>query len=113
MATGVYDFSTEYIRRCIEGSLKRLGVDALDLYLLHNPTVDNLNAEDSFDLLDEFKAQGKIKHWGVSLNPLPECELAVSCGRPAVMQMEYNVLQQGPEAVFAQVQAQAGGSVHS
>lgn len=111
MVTGVYDFSAEYIRGCVEGSLKRLGVDALDLYLLHNPTLDNLNAEDSFDLLDEFKAQGKIKHWGVSLNTLPECELAVSCGRPAVMQMEYNVLQQGPEAVFAQAKAAGVGVI--
>jgi aryl-alcohol dehydrogenase-like predicted oxidoreductase len=111
MATGVYDFSTEYIRGCVEGSLKRLGVDALDLYLLHNPTVDNLNAEDCFGLLDDFKAQGKIKHWGVSLNTLPECELAVSGGRPEVMQMEYNILQQGPEEAFARAKAAGVGVI--
>ena len=111
MVTGQYDFTPEYIRGCVEGSLKRLGVDALDLYLLHNPTVDNLNAGDSFVLLDEFKAQGKIKHWGVSLNTLAECELAVSGGRPSVMQMEYNVLEQGPAEAFARAKAAGVGVI--
>jgi aryl-alcohol dehydrogenase-like predicted oxidoreductase len=98
MVTGKYNFTPEYIRGCVEGSLQRLGVDALDIYLLHNPTEENLNAEDSFELLDGFKAEGKIKNWGVSVNTVPECELTVSGGRPSVMQMEYNALQQGPSA---------------
>lgn len=94
------NFTPEYIQNCVESSLKRLGVEAFDLYLLHNPKVDNINNGDSFDLLDDFVKQGKIKHWGVSLNTVEECELAVSNGRPAVMQMEYNFLERDPEAVF-------------
>jgi aryl-alcohol dehydrogenase-like predicted oxidoreductase len=54
--------------------------------------VQNLRAEDSFALLEKFKSEGKIKHWGVSVNTLEECELAIACGQPAVMQMEYNLL---------------------
>lgn len=100
MVTGQRNFTEAYIRGCVEGSLKRLGVDSIDLYLLHNPSLDNLKAEDSFDLLDEFKAQGKIKHWGVSVNTIAECEYTVACGRPAAMQMEYNLIEQEPEAVF-------------
>jgi aryl-alcohol dehydrogenase-like predicted oxidoreductase len=57
-------FTPDYIQGCVEGSLKRLGVEAIDVYLLHNPSLDNLKAEDSFDLLDACVAQGKIKHWG-------------------------------------------------
>lgn len=102
MLTGARDFTTDYIRGCVEGSLKRLGIDAIDVYLLHNPSVENIHAADSFDLLDAFKAQGKIKHWGVSVNTLPECELAISCGKPVVMQMEYNLLEQSAAGVFAQ-----------
>lgn len=101
MVTGKRDFTPDYIRGCVEGSLRRLDVDAIDVYLLHNPAVENLQAEDSFDVLETYKTQGKIKHWGVSVNTLPECELAVACGRPAVMQMEYNIFEQAPEAVFA------------
>ena len=111
MATGKRDFTPAYIQGCLEGSLKRLGVGAIDVYLLHNPTIENMQAEDSFDMLESFKAQGKIKHWGVSVNTIPECELAVSCGKPAVMQMEYNILEQAPEAVFAQAHTAGVGVI--
>jgi aryl-alcohol dehydrogenase-like predicted oxidoreductase len=111
MVTGVRNFAPDYLRDCVEGSLKRLGVDAIDVYLLHNPTVDNLKAGDSFDVLEKYKAEGKIKHWGVSVNTLPECELAVTCGQPAVMQMEYNLLEQEAEGVFAQAKASGVGVI--
>ncbi len=101
MVTGQRNFTPDYIRGCVEGSLTRLGIEAIDVYLLHNPSMDNLKAEDSFDLLDVFKTQGKIKHWGVSVNTLEECEYTVSSGKPAVMQMEYNLLEQEPAEVFA------------
>jgi aryl-alcohol dehydrogenase-like predicted oxidoreductase len=105
MVTGVRNFTPDYIRGCVEGSLTRLGVEAIDVYLLHNPSLANLQAQDSFDVLETYKAQGKIKHWGVSVNTLAECELAVTGGRAAVMQMEYNILEQEPEAVFARAHA--------
>lgn len=110
MVTHQRNFTPSYIRGCVEGSLKRLDVDAIDVYLLHNPASENLAAQDSFDLLDSYTAQGKIKHWGVSLNTPAACELAVACGRPAVMQMEYNLLEQSSAAVFAQAH-QAGVGV--
>jgi aryl-alcohol dehydrogenase-like predicted oxidoreductase len=105
MVTGQRNFTPDYIRACVEGSLQRLGLEAIDLYLLHNPALDNLKAGDSFEVLEAFKAQGKIKHWGVSVNTLAECEYTVACGQPAVMQMEYNLLEQEPEAVFAKAHA--------
>jgi aryl-alcohol dehydrogenase-like predicted oxidoreductase len=111
MVTGKRNFSPDYIRGCVEGSLKRLGVEAFDLYLLHNPSVDDLTKEMSFDLLDQYKAEGKFKHWGVSVNTLPECELAISGGQPAAMQMEYNVLEQEPEGVFAKAKAAGVGVI--
>jgi aryl-alcohol dehydrogenase-like predicted oxidoreductase len=111
MVTGARDFHPEYIRGCVEGSLKRLGVEAIDVYLLHNPTVDNLRAGDSFDVLERFKAEGKLKHWGVSLNTVEECELAIACGQPAVFQMEYNLLDQEADAVFGKARAAGIGVI--
>jgi aryl-alcohol dehydrogenase-like predicted oxidoreductase len=111
MVTGKRNFSPDYIRGCLEGSLKRLGLEAVDLYLLHNPNVDDMKNELSFELLDKYKAEGKIKHWGVSVNTLPECELAVSIGRPVAMQMEYNILEQEPEQVFAKAKAAGVGVI--
>jgi aryl-alcohol dehydrogenase-like predicted oxidoreductase len=111
MVTGARNFTPEYIRGCVEGSLQRLGIEAIDLYLLHNPSVQNLKAGDSFELLEKYKAEGKIKHWGVSLNTLEECELAVADGRPAVLQMEYNLLDQEAEGVFAKAKAAGVGVI--
>ncbi len=105
MVTGERNFTSDYIRGCVEGSLTRLGIEAIDVYLLHNPSLDNLKAEDSFEVLETFVAQGKIKYWGVSVNTLAECEYTVASGQPAVMQMEYNLLEQAPEAVFAKAHA--------
>jgi aryl-alcohol dehydrogenase-like predicted oxidoreductase len=111
MVTGARNFTPEYIRGCVEGSLQRLGVEAIDVYLLHNPAVANLQAQDSFDVLETYKRQGKIKHWGVSVNTLPECELTVAAGQAAVMQMEYNILEQGPAEVFARAHAAGVGVI--
>ena len=105
------NFTPAYIQNCVESSLKRLGMETIDLYLLHNPTLDNIKNEDSFDLLDSFVEQGKIKHWGVSVNTVPECEGTLTNGRPAVMQMEYNFLERDPEAVFEKANAAGIGII--
>ena len=111
METGVRNFTPDYIRACVEGSLQRLGVDTLNVYLLHNPTVANLQAQDSFAVLEQCRAQGKLQHWGVSVNTIAECELAVAGGHAAVMQMEYNILEQEPAVVFAKAQAAGVGVI--
>jgi len=111
MVTGVRNFTPDYMRGCVEDSLQRLGVDAIDVYLLHNPSLQNMQERDSFDVLETYKAQGKIKHWGVSVNTLPECEYAVTCGEPAVMQMEYNLLDQSAAGVFARAHTAGVGVI--
>jgi aryl-alcohol dehydrogenase-like predicted oxidoreductase len=111
MVTGARNFTPDYIRGCVEGSLQRLGIEAIDVYLLHNPAVQNLRAGDSYELLERFKAEGKIKHWGVSLNTLEECELAIASSEPAVMQMEYNLLEQDAAGVFAKAHAAGIGVI--
>lgn len=45
LVTGQRNFTPGYIRGCLEGSLQRLGIDAIDVYLLHNPALDNLRAQ--------------------------------------------------------------------
>ena len=111
MVTGVRNFTPDYIRGCVEGSLQRLGVDVIDLYLLHNPSLENMQGRDSFDVLETCRAQGKIKHWGVSVNTLPECEYVITSGAPAVMQMEYNLLDQSAADVFARAHAAGIGVI--
>lgn len=64
-----YDFSKQYILDSVEGSLSRLGIEQLDMFLLHRPDflMDAHEVADTFDIL---KTSGKVKHFGVS-NFLP------------------------------------------
>lgn len=54
-----------YLRRCVDGSLRRLGLDTLDLYYLHriDPAVP---LADQLGVLVDLQAQGKIRHIGIS-----------------------------------------------
>ncbi len=60
-----YDTRAEYIRYSVDLILKNLQVDYLDILLLHRPDY-LMNAEETADCLDDIKAQGKVKHIGVS-----------------------------------------------
>lgn len=51
--------------KSLEGSLKRLGTDYLDLYLIHRPNRD-IPLEETFRALNELVRQGKVRHLGVS-----------------------------------------------
>lgn len=58
-------FTREVLSNKLEGSLKRLGTDYIDLYLLHGP--DEVTAAESVaDSMDAFVKSGKIRYWGVS-----------------------------------------------
>ena len=61
----VPDAAPEHIRKSVEGSLKRLQVESIDLYYQHR--VDpNIPAEEVAGLMADLKEEGKIRHWGVS-----------------------------------------------
>ena len=52
--------------------MRRLSVDRIDLFLLHNPPVDLPQREGVFELLTRFKAQGKLRWFGVSCRSLDD-----------------------------------------
>jgi pyridoxine 4-dehydrogenase len=59
------DASPEHLKEALDGSLKRLKVDQIDLYQLHR--IDpNVPAEQTFEFLKQAQADGKIKHIGLS-----------------------------------------------
>lgn len=60
-----YDFSCEHIIRSCEGSLERLGIDTIDVYLLHRPDVLMEPAEVA-DAFDKLRTAGKVREFGVS-----------------------------------------------
>jgi aryl-alcohol dehydrogenase-like predicted oxidoreductase len=69
LATRQRNFEPGYIQTCLDESVARLG-RAIDFYMPHNPNVDNMSAEDSYEVLERAQQAGKIRHWGVSVNNL-------------------------------------------
>lgn len=100
----VSDFTYERAKAGIERSLELLGVDYLDLYLLHQPYGDVMGA---WRALEEAYQAGKIKAIGVSnfyADQLRNLELTMNI-KPAVNQIEVNPwFQQTSEVEFAQAE---------
>jgi predicted oxidoreductase len=60
-----YDFSADYILRSCEGSLKRLGVETIDIYQLHRPDY-LMDPDEVAGAFSELKRSGKVREFGVS-----------------------------------------------
>ncbi len=103
---GKRSFSPQYIDDVLHGSLKRLQTDWVDLYQLHNPDVETIERGEVWELLEQRKREGKIRHYGVSINTIAEGIAAAKSGRAETIQVEYNLLQQEPaQEIFPLAQA--------
>ena len=60
-----YDFRRDYILRSVDGSLDRLGVERVDLFLLHRPDF-LMDAQEVAAAFDALLSSGKVAHFGVS-----------------------------------------------
>jgi predicted oxidoreductase len=90
---GRYDFSYEHITRAVEGSLRRLQTDRLDVLLLHRP--DPLaEPEEVARAFDDLERSGKVRHFGVSNHTPEQIELLKTCvTQPLVVnQLELSLL---------------------
>ena len=98
----VYDEAGRTLRRdsgrahlewCIDGSLRRLGTDYLDVFLIHWPDTDTPMA-DMVGVLEDFVRQGKTRYIGVSnfnATQLRECVAATTTAPIAAEQVGYNL----------------------
>lgn len=84
-------FSAEYLRGSVERSCKRLGVDALKVFLLHGPTPDALQVGDAVEALLALKKEGKIEHWGVAAGDEDVARAAIDKGAE-VIELAYNLM---------------------
>jgi aryl-alcohol dehydrogenase-like predicted oxidoreductase len=101
-------FEPGYISAVMDESLKRLQTDYVDLYQLHNPTVDVIERGEVWDVLERAKQAGKIRHYGVSINTMEEGVAAVKDGRAETIQVEYNLLAQEPRDTLFPLAEKAG-----
>lgn len=95
------------IRRQLESSLQRLGVDAVDLYLPHamDPATP---LEESIEAFEQLVREGKIRAYGGSNVDARWLEEALRHGRPAWVQNSYSLLERGDERGVLEVCAREG-----
>jgi aryl-alcohol dehydrogenase-like predicted oxidoreductase len=72
LVLGDRSWSPGYLRRTVEGSLRRLRRDSLDLLQLHSPPATVMQREDILALLDSLKTEGAIRFCGASFGSWPE-----------------------------------------
>jgi aryl-alcohol dehydrogenase-like predicted oxidoreductase len=94
---GGLDSSPENVRKTIDGTLQRLGIDQIDLYYQHR--VDpNVEIEETVGAMAELVDQGKVRHLGLS-EAAPETIRRAHAVHPiAALQTEFSVFAREPEA---------------
>lgn len=92
----ILDARPETIKKSVEGSLKRLQTDYIDLYYLHR--VDpNTPIEDVANTMKELFEQGKIRTWGISEGSADTVRKAQSVFPLTALQYEYSMWWREPE----------------
>jgi aryl-alcohol dehydrogenase-like predicted oxidoreductase len=92
----VVDGRPEEIRKSAEKSLKRLGIDAIDLYYLHRVDT-NVPIEEVAGTMQELMRQGKIRHWGLSEAGVQTIRRAHAVCPVTAIQSEYSMMWRQPE----------------
>jgi len=85
------EFTAKAIFRDIEGQLQRLCRDTIDLYMLHSPSVTQLETEDWATAVDRLKAEGKIRFFGISTSDHASGIRSIELGAD-ILQIEYDLL---------------------
>lgn len=110
---GYYDFSREHIIASVEGSLRRLQTDYVDILLLHRPDT-LMEPEEVANAFDKLYSEGKVRHFGVSnqnpmqmellkkyvRQPLLVNQLQLSVKVTGMIDSGFNVNMQNPPSVM-------------
>lgn len=93
------DASEPFLRQGVEGSLRDLGVERIDLYQLHR--IDpKIPVEDTMGVLARLRDEGKIRHVGLSAVSVEQIERARTVIDIATVQNEYNLASRKHEDVL-------------
>ena len=87
-------YSKEKVRKNIEGSLKRLGTEAIDLVQLHCVPPEMLKAGDILAWLEDFQSDGLIRHFGASVETIDDALLAMQHPKLTSLQIIFNLFRQ-------------------
>jgi aryl-alcohol dehydrogenase-like predicted oxidoreductase len=98
------------LRAFVERSLSNLNVEALDLLQLHCPPTPVYYMPEVFGVLDELQREGKLRHYGVSVEKVEEALKAIEFPGVQSVQIIYNILRQRPaDLLFQETQKKGVG----
>ena len=88
------------LRKFVEDSLSRTGLDCLDLIQLHCPPTEVYYRPEIFELFDRLKSEGKILNLGVSVEKVEEALKAIEFPNVSTVQIIFNAFRQRPAELF-------------
>jgi predicted oxidoreductase len=110
--SGYFDFSKEHILEAVDGSLKRLQTEYLDVLLLHRPDA-LVEPEEVSAAFDQLENSGKVRYFGVSnLNPMQIELLKKSVKQPLIFnQLQLSITNTGMIDAGINVNTQFNGAI--
>jgi aryl-alcohol dehydrogenase-like predicted oxidoreductase len=93
-------YQPKAIQKYIEDSLKRMGLETLDLIQLHCPPNQVFYRPEIFEMFDRLKEQGKIQNLGVSVEKVEEALKAIEYSNVTTIQIIFNLFRQRPSELF-------------
>ncbi len=110
---GVTDFGKQAIRPSLEGSLRRLQTDYVDILLAHNPPRELMDGRtaDQYAELEKLKSEGKVRAYGISLDWQVELEMMIETTSSKAAEVMYNVFYQEPAGAFPKAQEHGVGLI--
>ncbi|MFV8340854.1 aldo/keto reductase [Flavobacterium sp. XS2P39] len=93
-------YQPKVLQKFVEDSLKRTGLETLDLIQLHCPPTEVFYRPEIFEMFDRLKEQGKILNLGVSVEKVEEGLKAIEFPNVTTIQIIFNLFRQRPSELF-------------
>lgn len=87
-------YNKKNIKESLAGSLKRLGVETLDLAQLHTIPTEVLRDGEVFTIMDDLRDAGMMRNWGASVENVEEAQLAMRADGCTTLQVIFNLFRQ-------------------
>ena len=99
------------IRRELEDSLQRLGLDRIDLYQAHAPPTDGTPLEEYWQTFCDLRREGKVRAIGLSNHDVAQLDAAEAVGHVDAVQPRFNLIHRTAVDVLAWSTAHAAGAI--
>jgi aryl-alcohol dehydrogenase-like predicted oxidoreductase len=88
------DFTPDYLAKAVEGSLRRLRTDYIDIYQLHSPAADVIEAGRYVEVLDRLRTEGKILRFGIAADQAADVAAFDVLPSIASLQVPFSIVDQ-------------------